>query len=82
MLFDILQDTRPNVLARNIVYKCARFTDRGKPQLIDNLVGVDPMFETFQLPVVKLRKDSPAFKMGFKQIPAEKIGLILSEKKR
>ncbi|MCM8825844.1 MAG: right-handed parallel beta-helix repeat-containing protein [Candidatus Omnitrophica bacterium] len=81
-LTDILQDTRPNVLARNIVYKCARFTDRGKPQLIDNLVGVDPMFETFQLPVVKLHKDSPAFKMGFKQIPAEKIGLILSEKKR
>ncbi|MCX7706111.1 MAG: right-handed parallel beta-helix repeat-containing protein [bacterium] len=74
-LVNILQDTRPNVLIRNIVYKCGRFIDRGNPQLVDNLVEIEPMFINYSPPFLKLKKNSPAFKIGFKQIPVEKIGL-------
>ncbi len=75
-LVNILEDTRSNVLARNIVYKCSAFIDRGKPDLIDNFVDVDlNWFEIFKPPAIKLKKDSPAFIAGFKQIPWEKIGL-------
>ena len=74
-LVNILEDTRPNILARNIVYKCKRFTDRGKQELIDNLVVIDPMFEAYNLPIIKFKKNSPVFKINFKQIPFENIGL-------
>jgi len=74
-MVNILEDTRPNILARNIVYKCNSFIDRGKPQLIDNLVEIDPLFEHYTPPDLKLKKDSPALKIGFKEIPVEKIGL-------
>jgi len=76
-LINILNDTRPNVLARNIVYKCKAFIDRGKPELIDNLVEVDPMFESYDPynpRFLKLKKGSPAFRIGFNQIPVENIG--------
>lgn len=74
-LANILEDTRPNVLARNIVYKCNRFIDRGKPELIDNLIEIDPIFINYEPLLPRLKKDSPAFKKGFKQIPVENIGL-------
>jgi len=74
-LVNILEDTRPNILARNIVYKCKAFVDRGNPGLIDNLVEIDPLFEKETPPGLKLKKNSPAFNFGFRQIPVEKIGL-------
>jgi hypothetical protein len=74
-LINILEDTRPNILKRNIVYKCKGFIDRGKVELIDNLVEVDPLFENYTPPYLKFKKDSPVFKIGFKEIPFEKIGL-------
>ncbi|MCM8816754.1 MAG: right-handed parallel beta-helix repeat-containing protein [Candidatus Omnitrophica bacterium] len=74
-LKNILEDTRPNILARNIVYKCRRFVDRGQPELIDNLVEIDPVFESCEPPMLKLKKNSPAFRIGFNQIPVESIGL-------
>ncbi len=75
-LANILEDTRPNVLARNIVYNCKAFIDRGKQELVDNFVDVKPeWFEICKVPCVKLRGDSPPIRAGFKQIPCENMGL-------
>ncbi len=74
-LVNILEDTRPNILARNIVYRCRAFVDRGEQKLIDNVVETDPMFENYNPPLLKLKKESQVFMTGFKQIPVEQIGL-------
>ena len=34
----------------------------------------DPMFENWEKDDYRLKKESPAFKLGFQQIPVEKIG--------
>jgi hypothetical protein len=41
----------------------------------DNLVDVDPLFVDATNRNFRLKEDSPAFKIGFKPIPIEEIGL-------
>jgi len=45
----------------------------------DNLVDKDPHFVDAEHQDFRLRPDSPAFDLGFKQIPVEKIGLYRDE---
>jgi hypothetical protein len=42
-------------------------------------VIADPLFENWDKDDYRLKKDSPAFKLGFEQIPVEKIGQYSSE---
>jgi hypothetical protein len=44
----------------------------------NNLAGVDPRFEDGAKGNYRLRVDSPAFKLGFKPLPLEKMGLYES----
>jgi hypothetical protein len=44
-----------------------------------NSIIADPLFENPEKDDYRLKKDSPAFKLGFKQIPVEKIGQYPSE---
>ena len=44
-----------------------------------NSVIADPLFENWEKDDYRLKKDSPAFKLGFEQIPVEKIGQYPSE---
>ncbi|HOK80750.1 MAG TPA: right-handed parallel beta-helix repeat-containing protein [bacterium] len=78
-LVNVLQDMRPNILKKNIVYRCKGFIDRGNQEFIDNLVDAD-VFEKIDLPYLKFKKDSDVFKIGFESIPAEKIGLKKTRK--
>jgi len=69
-----------NVVARNVsvggrwdgVHGAARKYVTFK----DNLVGKDPHFVDRAKGNFQLRDDSPAYKLGFKRIPIEKIGLL------
>lgn len=45
----------------------------------DNLVGVDPLFRDGKSGDWNLLQQSPAYRMGFKAIPMEGIGLIQDE---
>jgi hypothetical protein len=45
----------------------------------NNLVDVDPKLVNQAAGDFQLRNDSPAWKMGFKRIPFEKIGLYEDE---
>ena len=45
----------------------------------DNMVDADPGFVDFAGEDFRLRDDSPAFKLGFKRIPMEEIGLQKDE---
>lgn len=68
-----------NVVTRNIsvggswlmLYK---EVDPSWEKIEDNLETADPRFVDFAHQDFRLRPDSPAFKLGFKQIPFEKIG--------
>jgi len=44
-----------------------------------NSLIADPLFENWEKDDYRLKKDSPAFKLGFEQIPVEKIGQYDSE---
>jgi parallel beta-helix repeat protein len=48
-------------------------------KLEGNLFGVDPGFVDQKKKNFQLKKDSPAFRLGFKRIPMEKIGLYKDE---
>lgn len=78
-LANVLDDTRPNTLIRNIVYKCGAFNDRGMQDMRGNLVEQDPLFVDAEKGNFQLKDDSPAFKLGFKRIPINRIGLIDDE---
>ena len=87
-LFNILSDSpaapKGNVVARNIsvggrwdgVHSAARKYVMFK----DNLIDKDPHFVDRAKANFQLRDDSPAYKMGFKRIPIEKIGLMSGRK--
>jgi len=82
-LVNILSDwpaaPKGNVVARNIsvggrwdgVHRSAR----KYVTFEDNLIDKDPHFVDRDKANFQLRDDSPAYKMGFKKIPVEKIGL-------
>ena len=49
--------------------------------LENNLLNADPMFVNPDAGNFQLRDDSPAWKLGFKRIPVEKIGLYKDEQR-
>jgi hypothetical protein len=83
-LVNILSDApaapKGNIVSRNIsiggrwdgVHGAARKYVTFK----DNLIDRDPHFVDRAKANFQLRNDSPAYKLGFKRIPIEKIGLI------
>jgi len=82
-LVSILQDEpaapKGNLVARNISYggRWDGVYNQARPYVTfeDNLVDVDPHFKGTPPQTFELRGDSPAYKIGFKPIPFEKIGL-------
>ena len=68
-----------NVIARNICWggKWDEVEGKAKPYQTfrDNLVGEDPLFVNAAKGDFRLKKDSPAWKIGFQPIPVEKIGI-------
>jgi hypothetical protein len=81
-LVDILDDDpmapKGNVIARNICVggKWGDFEEKAKPlvKFEDNLLDQDPLFVDAAHQKFQLRSGSPAYKLGFKRIPMEKIG--------
>ncbi|NLB54455.1 MAG: right-handed parallel beta-helix repeat-containing protein [Lentisphaerae bacterium] len=78
-LANVLEDQRPNILARNIAFNCKSFTNRGVLELTDNMTEEDPLFVDYEKGDFRLRAESPAFKKGFQPIPVEKIGLLVDD---
>jgi len=81
-LKNIMDDTRPNILSRNFVYKCGKFRDRGTQELVDNFETTeDPGFVDAAQCNFLLKDDSWVYKKipGFKKIPFDKIGLYIDE---
>ncbi|MFA6563212.1 MAG: right-handed parallel beta-helix repeat-containing protein [Verrucomicrobiia bacterium] len=71
-----------SLVARNVCWggKWDGMDKRAKPfiTLQDNLLDQDPRFVNAAKLNFQLRNDSPAFKLGFKKFPIEKIGLYRS----
>jgi len=69
-----------NVIWRNIaVGKWLELAWHAKPEYVDvrdNLVGTDPKFVAPERQDFRLRRDSPAYKLGFQTIPIQQIGLF------
>ena len=86
-LVNILNDDpmapKGNVVARNICIggRWGDFEAKAKPMVTfqDNLLDTDPHFVDAAHDNYRLRPDSPAFRLGFKRIPLEKIGLYRSD---
>ena len=72
-------EPRGNIVARNICWGGSWDSIQAKARpgvkLEDNLVGEDPHFVDAENGNFQLREDSPAWKLGFKRIPIEEIGL-------
>ncbi|MBN8215768.1 MAG: right-handed parallel beta-helix repeat-containing protein [Spirochaetes bacterium] len=68
-----------NFVDKNITWKCEGNSIEGKaaPYVVwgSNLVEVDPRFEDEKAGNFNLKADSPAWAMGWKRIPTEKIGV-------
>ena len=86
-LIDILDDEpaapKGNVVARNI-FQGDRWDDvfdqaRSYVKFEDNMINQEPGFVKTPPESFQLRSDSPAYEMGFKPIPVEKIGLYEDE---
>ncbi|MGC9003147.1 MAG: right-handed parallel beta-helix repeat-containing protein [bacterium] len=82
-LVNILEDEpekpKGNIVRKNICVggRWLDLEEVARPYVIfeDNLRDVDPRFIDMKKGDFRLAKDSPAFKIGFKPIPFEKIGL-------
>ena len=74
-----------NVIARNICVggKWEGIEKKALPflKIEKNLVGEDPHFVDPAHGDFRLRDDSPAFRLGFKKIPVERIGLIETQER-
>ncbi len=72
-----------NVVSRNIQWKGKwdGIEKKANPYLVlqFNLLDIDPKFVDEKALDFRLKDDSPAFKVGFQKIPAEKIGLYADE---
>jgi hypothetical protein len=79
MLADNPGAPKGDEIARNIFQGGRREDIEGKARpflaIKDNLIGQDPHFVNAAKLDFRLRPDSPAFKLGFKPIPMQKIGL-------
>jgi len=83
-LVNILNDEpavpKGNVVRRNIFvgedWNDINETAREYVVLKDNLINEDPNFEGSPPENFQLREDSPAYKLGFKPIPVEEIGIV------
>ncbi|HEY3283559.1 MAG TPA: right-handed parallel beta-helix repeat-containing protein, partial [Armatimonadota bacterium] len=68
-----------NVFARNVCWggRWEDIEDKAKPlvKYQDNLIGTDPLFENAKRADFRLRPGSPAWKLGFKALPLNRIGL-------
>ena len=68
-----------NVIRRNVFFGDGWDDIRGdaRPyvQLEDNLTDADPQFVDYETRNFQLRDDSPAYQLGFRRIPIERIGL-------
>ncbi|MFC1717324.1 right-handed parallel beta-helix repeat-containing protein [Candidatus Poribacteria bacterium] len=88
-LVNILDDEpaapKGNIVVRNISVggKWDEVYDPARPYITfeDNMVDQDPGFAGTPPENFQLRDDSPAYKLGFKPIPIEKIGLYESEER-
>ena len=86
-LVNILDDepgsAKGNIIRRNISFggKWLYAQDKARPYVTfeGNLVGTNPHFVDPKRQDFRLKLDSPAFPMGFQQIPVEKIGLYRDE---
>jgi len=82
-LVGILEDEpaapKGNLVARNISYggRWDGVYSQARPYVTfeNNLVDQDPLFKGTPPETFELRRDSPAYKIGFKPVPFEKIGL-------
>ncbi|HNR33861.1 MAG TPA: right-handed parallel beta-helix repeat-containing protein [Candidatus Hydrogenedentes bacterium] len=78
MMEDEPKAPKGNLIARNICVggKWDDIEDkaRGYLKFEDNLLDADPRFVDAANKDFRLKEDSPAFKLGFKPIPVEKIG--------
>ena len=74
-----------DLVARNIIMGDRWDSIRAKAKpgvtLKDNLINEDPHFVDAANADFRLRDDSPAFRLGFKRIPIEKIGLYKDERR-
>jgi hypothetical protein len=74
-----------NLIARNICVggRWGDFEGKAKPlvKFQDNLLDQDPRFVDAAHQNFQLRDDSPAYKLGFKRIPIDKIGLYQDEQR-
>lgn len=86
-LLSILNDEpgapKGNVVARNISMggKWLNLEKAAAPlvKFVDNLADQDPKFADAAALDFRLREDSPAWQLGFKKIPVERIGLYQDE---
>jgi hypothetical protein len=85
-LLNILEDEplapKGNVMARNVCWdgKWGWTEPKAMPlvKFADNLIDADPRFVGKPPANFRLAEDSPALKLGFRQIPFEKIGVYAS----
>jgi hypothetical protein len=78
-----LADSKEEVLIKDLTLHEAKPLDGWKSwqsQGFDqHSIVADPLFENWEKDNYRLKKDSPAFKLGFEQIPVDKIGQYDSE---
>ena len=88
-LLNILEDEplapKGNVMARNICWggKWGFTESKAQPyvKFEDNLIDVDPRFVGKPPADFRLAEDSPAWKLGFRPIPLDKIGVYPSDER-